>query len=101
MSLDVATYNLRPVAVQAVQVTVDNLVEVAEWCGGFLDVSAEVIQIDEEDRGFGGYARTGDWVLRWEGDAFSVQPDHEDGWRAGFAEEWEPAPLGETAGGGS
>lgn len=34
MSLVIEKYNRKPFTVEAVQVTVDNMAEVAEWCGG-------------------------------------------------------------------
>lgn len=34
MSLKIAEYQRKPFTVQAIQVTVDNMQEVAEWCGG-------------------------------------------------------------------
>lgn len=36
--MDLKTYDRKPFSVQAVQVTRDNLKEVAEWCGGSVEV---------------------------------------------------------------
>ena len=34
MSIDIAEYTIKPIVVLAVKLTLENVVEVAEWCGG-------------------------------------------------------------------
>lgn len=89
----VRSYSRKPATVEAAQITADNLDEIAAWCSGYVDGST--IQIDDGDRGYGGYAHPGDWVVRWPG-GFVVYPDQEDGWSVGFHDEFEPAEGGEV-----
>jgi hypothetical protein len=89
MSSTPERFTRKPEAVEAVQVTADNMAEVAAWCGG-------------EVRGRGAQRRIavtfiaaylGDWVVR----SF---PD-KDGWTVAsdrtFAALWQPEPIPSTA----
>lgn len=93
MSLDIATYTRRPVAVEAVQVTAGNLDEVAAWCGTTA-WDSEYVQVEGPD--YSGHAAIGDWVIRWPGDAFTVHPDEDSQYGVAFCKEWSPSPDTET-----
>lgn len=58
--MNVATYQSKPASVQAVQVTIENLDEVAEWCGG--RVAGARILIDTNNGQ--AEAPVGHWVVK-------------------------------------
>ena len=71
MTLAIKRYKHKPLFVEAVQVTRDNMAEVAEWCGGTLQVTEEekprkyilvaTIRPNHERQT---WAFMGDWVLK-------------------------------------
>lgn len=93
MTLPIQRYTRRPEVVEAVQVTAENMDEVAAWCGEdvFHSIAEPVIHVDDSERGYGGTAHAGDWVIRHDHGLFTIQPDQDDGWSAGFHDTWMPA----------
>lgn len=87
------TYNRKPFQVEAVQVTVDNLEKVAEWCQGILDTDFhpedEVgkvfirVKVKHPLNARQTKAYLGDWVLK-AGEGFKVYND------VAFEKSFEP-----------
>lgn len=76
--LDISTYLRKPFEVQAVQVTEDNIYDIAKWCSGeimsedgkrFIKVRVERVLNERQTRAF-----AGDWVL-FAGKSFKVYTD--------------------------
>lgn len=76
MSLSIEKYNRKPFTVEAVQITVDNMAEVAEWCGGEVILEqhkngrlVQYIKVDVNkpisERQTKAYV--GDWILKGRG----------------------------------
>jgi len=71
--LETKTYHRRPFPVVAVQVTLTNMEEVTEWCGGKImegdkegQLTRKYIKVDVKDPAAVEYtrARIGDWIVR-------------------------------------
>jgi len=76
--LDIVTYLRKPFEVQAVQVTENNLYDIAKWCEGeimsedgkkFIKVRVDRVVNERQKQAF-----PGDWVL-WAGKTFKVYTD--------------------------
>lgn len=72
MALDIQSYVSKPIRVEAVQVTLENIVEVAAWCGGekrttmdgdkfiyYIRVDVKRPRYERQTKAF-----VGDWVLK-------------------------------------
>jgi hypothetical protein len=81
-------FRKRPVVIEAMQVTLDNRYEVAEWCGGMptADPGQIVLSLRTlESAGGWNYADDGDWIIKGvQGEFYACKPDI-------FAATYEPA----------
>lgn len=62
-------YRTKPVVVEAMQVTDQNIKEVAKWCGGHIATRYNFPVITPH------YAKAGDWIIKEHGDFRRCKPD--------------------------
>lgn len=76
-----AKYRARPVEVEAMLVTIANMKEVADWCGGTTQSTA-VLCVQVPTGNGNAYAYIGHYVVRGPFDFYPCDPDT-------FAQRWE------------
>lgn len=77
--METKTYYRKPFSVEVVQVTEENLEEVAAWCGGRIQKQPKgrhiVVPVQDPKTERQKKAFVGDWVLNYEGRGFKSYPD--------------------------